>query len=252
MTDAIQEAIRDHYAAVALSVTSDGRAGEGCGPADGTGAGCYPREVLDGLPASTVAASIGCANPVAVAELAEGEVVLDLGSGGGIDVLLSARRVGPTGKAYGLDMTDEMLDLARLNQRQAGVDNVEFLKGQMEAIPLPDTSVDVVLSNCVIALSVDKAAVFAEAFRILRPDGRLALADVVAEQEADPDAAADIASWVDCVSGALTERQYRAALDTAGFVDASIRFSHTIGTGLSSVIVRARKPGSLDPRTVRQ
>jgi len=243
--DAIQEAVRDHYAAAALGVTSDGPANECCGPADGTGAACYPGDELEGLPATAVAASIGCANPVAVAELSEGEVVLDLGSGGGIDVLLSARRVGPTGKAYGLDMTDEMLDLARLNQRQAAVDNVELLKGRMEAIPLPDASVDVVLSNCVIALSVDKAAVFAEAFRVLRPEGRLALADVIADHE--PDAAAgavDVASWVDCVSGALTGRQYQAAVEAAGFADVSIRTSHAIGIGFASVIVQARKPGA--------
>jgi len=198
---------------------------------------------LEGLPAAAAAASIGCANPVAVAELAEGEVVLDLGSGGGIDVLLSARRVGPTGKAYGLDMTDEMLDLARRNQAKAAVDNVEFLKGHMEAIPLPGATVDVVLSNCVVALSVDQSAVFAEAFRVLRPRGRLALADVVAEREPDPDDAVDVASWVACVNGALTEAQYRSVIEQAGFVDASIRFSHAISPGFSSVVVRARKAG---------
>jgi arsenite methyltransferase len=240
--DAVQEAVRDHYAAAALGVTS-GDGSRGCCAAEpGIGSACYPGDDLAGLPAAAVAASIGCANPVAVAELAEGEVVLDLGSGGGIDVLLSARRVGPTGKAYGLDMTDEMLDLARRNQRQAAVDNVEFLKGHMEAIPLPDATVDVVLSNCVIALSVDKQSVFAEAFRVLRPGGRLALADVVAEREPEPGAAVDVAAWTDCVSGALTEPQYRSVLETTGFVDASIQFSHAIGDEASSVIVQARKP----------
>jgi len=239
--EAVQEAVREHYAAAALNVTTDERSGGG-DTESGIGAGCYPAADLEGLPATAVAASIGCANPVAVAELVEGEVVLDLGSGGGIDVLLSARRVGPTGKAYGLDMTDEMLDLARANQSEAGVDNVEFLKGHMEAIPLPAASVDVVLSNCVIALSVDKGAVFAEAFRVLRPGGRLALADVVAKSEPDRDSRADAASWVDCVSGALTEAQYRAALAAAGFIEASIEFSHAIGAGHASVVVRAAKP----------
>jgi len=243
--DRVQEAIRDHYAAAAQSVTNDETVtNTGCAGEAGIGSGCYSAGDLDGLPASAVTASIGCANPVAVAELTEGEVVLDLGSGGGIDVLLSARRVGPTGKAYGLDMTDEMLDLARHNQSEAGVDNVEFLKGKMEAIPLPDASVDVVLSNCVIALSVDKQAVFGEAVRVLRPGGRLALADVVAEHEPDLDTAVDAASWVDCISGALTERQYLAILEDAGFVETSIQFSHAVDTGFASVIVRGAKTGA--------
>ena len=245
--DAILAAIRDRYAAAALNVTTDERSDGGCSAEPGIGSGCYRADELDGLPAAAVAASIGCANPVAVAELVEGEVVLDLGSGGGIDVLLSARRVGPTGKAYGLDMTDEMLALARANQSEAGVDNAEFLKGHMEAVPLPAASVDVVLSNCVIALSVDKAAVFAEAFRVLRPGGRLALADVVAEREPER-AAMHASSWVDCVSGALTEGQYMAALGTAGFAEASIQVSHPIGVGFASVIVRATKLRSPSPQ----
>ncbi len=242
--ETVQEAVREHYAAAALSVTA-GESASGCCDVGGSiGSSCYGGGDLEGLPAAAVAASIGCANPVALADLAEGEVVLDLGSGGGIDVLLSALRVGPEGKAYGLDMTDEMLDLARRNQSEAGVDNVEFLKGNMEAIPLPDASIDVVLSNCVIALSVDKQAVFGEAFRVLRPGGRLALADVVAEREPDPDVAVDPASWVDCISGALTEPQYLAALAMAGFVESSIELSHAIDPGFSSVMVRAVKPGA--------
>jgi len=240
----VQEAVREHYAASALSVAADESASGCCGVSGSIGSSCYEGGDLEGLPAAAVAASIGCANPVALADLAEGEVVLDLGSGGGIDVLLSARRVGPAGKAYGLDMTDEMLDLARRNQSEAGAENVEFLKGHMEAIPLPDASVDVVLSNCVIALSVDKQAVFGEAFRVLRPGGRLALADVVAEHEPDPDAAVDPASWVDCISGALTERHYLAVLAMAGFAESSIEFSHAVDPGFSSVMVRAVRPGA--------
>jgi len=241
--ETVQEAVREHYAAAALSVTADESASGCCNVGGSIGSSCYEGGDLERLPAAAVAASIGCANPVALADLVEGEVVLDLGSGGGIDVLLSARRVGPTGKAFGLDMTDEMLDLARRNQAEAGADNVEFLKGHMEAIPLPDASVDVVLSNCVIALSVDKQAVFGEAFRVLRPGGRLALADVVAEHEPDPDAGLDPASWVDCISGALTERHYLATLAMAGFVESSIEFSHALDSGFSSVMVRAVRPG---------
>lgn len=243
-SEAVREAVREHYAAAALNVTTDERSSGGCATEPRIGAGCYPVGDLEGLPATAVAASIGCANPVAVAELDEGEVVLDLGSGGGIDVLLSARRVGPTGRAYGLDMTEEMLELARANQAEAGAENVEFLKGHMEAIPLPAASVDVVLSNCVIALSVDKAAVFAEAFRVLRPGGRLALADVIAENETVSGGTIDAASWVDCVSGALTEERYRDALATAGFAHVSIQRSHAVSGGLASVIVRAASPGS--------
>jgi len=239
----IEEAVREHYAAVATNVEASPVVSGCCGPEAGIGAGCYPVDHLDGLPANAIAASVGCANPVAVAQLAEGEVVLDLGSGGGIDVLLSARRVGAGGKAYGLDMTDQMVDLARRNQREAGVDNAEFLKGRIEAIPLPDATLDVVLSNCVIALSVDKGAVFAEAFRVLRPGGRLALADVVAEKEPASGGHVDATSWVDCTGGALTESRYLAALGAAGFVDASIQFSHAVGDGFASVIVRAVKPG---------
>jgi SAM-dependent methyltransferase len=206
------------------------------------GNGLYDTDELAQLPAEAVAGSIGCANPVALAQLAEGEVVLDLGSGGGIDVLLSARRVGPTGKAYGVDMTTEMLELARANQAKAGVSNVEFLEGRIEAVPLPDASVDVVVSNCVINLSVDKTAVFAEAHRVLRPGGRVAVADVVADVEPDETLRADPEAWAGCIAGAVTRAQYTAGLTEAGFVDVEITDSHPVQAGFWSVFVRATKP----------
>ncbi len=242
---AIEKAVREYYAAAANAVSgccSPGPAGLAGDDGDVYGASCYDAADLDGLPADAVAVSIGCANPVAVADLGLGEVVLDLGSGGGIDVLLSARRVGPTGKAYGLDMTEEMLELARANQAKAGVGNVEFLQGHMEDIPLPDASVDVVISNCVINLSADKSAVFAEAHRVLRPGGRLAVADVVADVEVDEQTRADLSAWASCVAGALTPPAYLSALDQAGFVDISITESHVVADGFVSVIVRALKP----------
>lgn len=198
-----------------------------------------------------VAASLGCSNPVAVADLNPGEVVLDLGSGGGIDVLLSAQRVGPAGKAYGVDMTDEMLELARANQQRAGVANAEFLKGGIEAVPLPDESVDVILSNCVINLSTNKPAVFAEAFRLLRPGGRLALADVVTDSEFDDSARDDLAAWTGCIAGAVTRAEYRFTLESAGFVTTSIDESHSVGDGLTSVIVRGVKPTDVGGRPKR-
>lgn len=236
--DAIESAVRRHFATAARSMSPLLRDG-----ADGVyGASCYSPADLDGLPADAVAVSIGCANPVAVADLREGEVVLDLGSGGGIDVLLSARRVGPSGKAYGLDVTDEMLELARANQAEAGIDNVEFLRGHIEDVPLPDASVDVVLSNCVINLSPDKDAVFAEVQRVLRPGGRLAVADVVADAEVDERRRADLSAWVDCVAGSLTRPAYRELLRAAGLVDISITDSHPVAEGFASVIVRAAKP----------
>jgi SAM-dependent methyltransferase len=218
------------------------------------GSSVYGTDELAELPAEAVAGSIGCANPIALAQLAKGEVVLDLGSGGGIDVLLSARRVGPTGKAYGVDMTHEMLALARANQARAGVENVEFLEGRIEAVPLPDGSVDVVLSNCVINLSTDKPAVFAEAHRVLRPGGRLAVADVVAEVELDPALRADPEAWASCIAGAITRDQYAAALSEAGFVDIEITDSHEVQDGLWSVYVHAHtstteSPASGDPGT---
>ncbi|MDQ3639937.1 MAG: methyltransferase domain-containing protein [Actinomycetota bacterium] len=233
-----------HYAAAAGQVS--GCCGDEPGRCEdqvtGIGKSAYGGVELEDVPAQAVAGSIGCANPVAVAELVPGQIVLDLGSGGGLDVLLSARRVAPAGKAYGLDMTDEMLELARASQAAAGVDNAEFLKGHMEAVPLPDISVDVVISNCVISLSVDKAAVFSEAHRVLRPGGRLAIADVVAEVEPTPEQRADAATWVACVAGALTREQYRAGLQAAGFADVSLKDSHAVAEGFTSVIVSAVKP----------
>ena len=187
-------------------------------------------------------ASLGCGNPTAVAELHEGETVLDLGSGGGIDVLLSAKRVGPSGKAYGLDMTEEMLALAGRNAAEAGATNVEWLKGQIEAIPLPAETVDVVISNCVINLSTDKAAVFAETFRALKPGGRIGITDVVAEDQLSPEDRAVRGAWVGCIAGALSRAEYVAGLTAAGFTDIAVSFTHQVGDGLHSAIIKATRP----------
>ena len=216
----IKEQVRENYARAARRVASED--GGGC---CSTAAPCgnpissnlYNDGETAALPAEAVAASLGCGNPTALAELKAGETVLDLGSGGGIDVLLSARRVGPAGKAYGLDMTDEMLALARENQRKAGVENVEFLKGEIENIPLPDNSMDVITSNCVINLSGDKDRVLAEAFRVLRPGGRFAVSDVVVRGEVPPAIRRSVEPWIGCVAGALEESEYRAKLKSAGF-----------------------------------
>ncbi len=237
----IEDAVRRHYAAAATSASACCPVPEGFGT-DGPavyGAARYQRGDLAGLPAEAVAASIGCANPVALADLQPGETVLDLGSGGGIDVLLSARRVGPTGRAYGVDMTDEMLELARANQKRASVTNAEFLRGRIEEVPLPDDGVDVIVSNCVINLSSDKRAVFAEAHRLLRPGGRLAVADVVADAPVDEALRGDLAAWTDCVAGAITRDEYRSMLEAAGFVDITIDESHSVADGFTSVLVRA-------------
>ena len=187
-------------------------------------------------------ASLGCGNPTAVAELREGETVLDLGSGGGIDVLLSARRVGPTGKAYGLDMTDEMLELARANAAAAGATNVEFLRGLIEDVPLPDASVDVVISNCVINLSTDKPAVIREIARVLRPGGRVGVSDVVADDDLTPEDRAERGSFVGCIAGALSFSEYRTMLAAAGFVDVEVEATHEMVQGMHGAIVRARRP----------
>ena len=187
-------------------------------------------------------ASLGCGNPLAVADLREGGRVLDLGSGGGIDVLLSAQRVGPTGKAYGLDMTDDMLALARENQRRSGVENVEFLKGEIENVPLPDGSVDVVISNCVINLSADKPAVLAEMFRVLVPSGRIGISDVVAEDDLTPADRAAAGSYVGCIAGALSRAEYLAGLAAVGFTDTSVTFTNEAAPGMHSAIIRAVKP----------
>jgi SAM-dependent methyltransferase len=217
MTEAIKEAVREKYSQAAL------RAGGSCcgaGERAGTSpitSNLYGEQETGELPEAAVLASLGCGNPTALAELKPGETVLDLGSGGGIDVLLSARRVGPTGKAYGLDMTDEMLALARENQHKAGADNVEFLKGEIEAIPLPDNSVDVIISNCVINLSGNKDRVLREAFRVLKPGGRFAVSDVVTRGAVPEQLRRDMLLWVGCIAGALDENEYRAKLSAAGF-----------------------------------
>ncbi len=216
----IKQIVKDKYGKAALKVVTGG--GSCCGgassrDADPITSNLYSESDTASLPAEAVAVSLGCGNPTALAELKPGETVLDLGSGGGIDVLLSAKRVGPTGKAFGLDMTDEMLALARENQRKAGVENVEFLKGEIEAIPLPDSSVDVIISNCVINLSADKDRVFAEAFRVLRPGGRLAVSDVVVRGEVPAELRRSIELWIGCVAGALEEEEYRMKLAKAGF-----------------------------------
>jgi arsenite methyltransferase len=234
----LKEEIRERYAERAREVSAQGQAASCCGPSSSSCCGPTQVEANDEfarglytigetgeLPREAVLASLGCGNPTALAELREGEVVLDLGSGGGIDVLLSARRVGPAGKAYGLDMTDDMLALARENQRRAGVDNVEFLKGEIEDVPLPDGSVDVIISNCVINLSLDKDKVLAEAFRVLKPGGRFAVSDMVfcGDLSLVPDEIMkSVEAWGGCISGALEERDYVARLEMAGFVDAEV------------------------------
>lgn len=241
--EAIDDAVREHYANAARVAACCGDQNPGIVPnGEVYGAVCYDRAALADLPSEAVAGSIGCANPVELADIRPGEVVLDLGSGGGIDVLLSARRVGPTGKAYGLDMTDEMLDLANANKERAGLDNVEFLKGWIERIPLPDDSVDIIISNCVFNLSSDKPAVFGEAFRVLRPGGRLAAADVVADRAVADQQPPDMGAWVDCLAGALTRDVYRAGLEQAGFAEVSLRDSHEVAQGFTSALISGRKP----------
>jgi arsenite methyltransferase len=227
----IRNIVRERYAAAA-------REGSGCGCGEGFGNTLY-EGVAGG---SAVNASLGCGVPTAVADLHAGETVLDLGSGAGADVLISAGRVGPTGRAIGLDMTDEMLDRARANAREAGADNVEFLKGHIEEIPLPDRSVDVVISNCVINLSGDKQRVLDEAARVLRPGGRFAVSDVIADEDMDDATRADMAAWTGCVAGALTEREFASALAAAGFAEVEIRATHRVHEHAASAIVRARKP----------
>jgi SAM-dependent methyltransferase len=239
--DTIHDAVREHYAAAARRPS----AGAGCCTADDTaaiGPSLYGVLELEQLPGPAVLASLGCGNPIAVAELREGERVLDLGSGGGIDVLLSARRVGPTGFAFGLDMTDDMLELAQRNAAEAGVANVAFLKGQIEAIPLPAGSVDVVISNCVINLAADKTAVFSEIARVLRPGGRMGVTDIVAEDRLSADERAERGSWCGCVAGALSMTEFRAGLERAGLVDVALTPTHAVADGMVSAIVTATKP----------
>jgi SAM-dependent methyltransferase len=260
--DELREQVRRRYAAAAVAVTGDGPSGDSpqtgcCGDPAGTGC-CEPITTLetneafgsalyqtldrDDLPIAAVAASLGCGNPTAVADLRPGERVLDLGSGGGIDVLLSAKRVGPDGFAYGVDMTAEMLDLARANAALAGATNVQFLSGTIEQVPLPDSAVDVVISNCVINLSTDKPAVLAEMFRVLSPGGRIGLSDVVAEDQLSADQRAERGSHVGCIAGALSRQEYLDGLTAAGFVAASVEFTHPVADQMHAAIIRATRP----------
>jgi len=259
-TSDLREEVRARYATAARDVMDPqpGLSPSCCGTSDSAsccrtgsaaldgpdvfGGSLYGEGETDGLPKEAVLASLGCGNPLAVAELREGECVLDLGSGGGIDVLLSARRVGPTGHAYGVDMTDEMLTLARTNAAKAGATNVEFLKGQIEAIPLPEATVDVVISNCVINLSTDKPAVFAEMLRVLRPGGRIGISDVVAEDDLTEADRAAAGSYVGCIAGALSRAEYMTGLTVAGFADVSVTLTREAAPGMHSAIVRAVKP----------
>jgi SAM-dependent methyltransferase len=247
MTDQIHELVREHYAGAAVQAAAGRPAC--CGPEEGIGAGLYDALDTADLPDAAVLASLGCGNPTAVAELHPGERVLDLGSGGGIDVLLSARRVGPEGRAFGLDMTDEMLALARRNAAEAGATNVEFLRGHIEAIPLPADSIDVVISNCVINLAVDKPAVFREMARVLRPGGRIGITDIVAEDALDAEERAQRGSYCGCIAGALSFGEFEAGLRGAGFADVSLTSTHTVAEGMHSVIVKASLPPSGAVRT---
>jgi SAM-dependent methyltransferase len=243
----IRETVRERYAAAAQAAAEaqSGCCGGGavsCAEAGGFGAGLYDDNSRQAVPDAAVNASLGCGMPTAVADLHAGDTVLDLGSGAGADVLISARRVGPTGKAIGLDMTDEMLELARANATAAGVPNAEFVKGYIEELPLADESVDVVISNCVINLSADKRKVLGEAARVLRPGGRFAVSDVIADPDMDRRTRADMAAWTGCIAGALTAGEFTGALRAAGFEDIEIRETHRVHEHATSAIVRARKP----------
>ena len=250
----LRDEVRSRYAAAARAVLAPepevavsccgSAATDSCCADDGFSEHLYRDGETDGLPEEAVRASLGCGNPLAVADLHDGERVLDLGSGGGIDVLLSARRVGPSGFAYGVDMTDEMLELARANAAKAGAGNVEFLKGEIEALPLPDAAVDVVISNCVINLSTDKPAVLAEMFRVLVPGGRIGITDVVAEDHMSPAARAAAGSHVGCIAGALSRTEYLDGLATAGFTGTSVTFTNEAAPGMHSAIIRAVKPAA--------
>ena len=246
----IRESVRERYAAAARSVAEQSGAASCCGTvtlaaADEAGlfgVTLYEGAETEGAPDAALDASLGCGVPTAVADLHPGEIVLDLGSGAGADVLISARRVAPGGRAIGLDMTDEMLELARANAAEAGVENVEFVKGYLEDIPFPGASVDVVISNCMINLAADKRVVLAEAARVLRPGGRFAVSDVIADEGMDDLTRADMQQWTGCIAGALTEAEFRAALAAAGLVDVEIRPMHRVHEHAGSAIVRARKP----------
>jgi SAM-dependent methyltransferase len=252
MTDQLRAEVRDHYARAALAVLD----GPGCCSPTASGEpvfgpGLYTPEELGPLPADAVAASLGCGNPTAVADLRPGETVLDLGSGGGIDVFIAARRVAPGGTAYGLDMTDEMLTLARRNAARAGVDNAVFVKGEIEAIPLPDASVDVVISNCVINLSTEKPRVFSEIARVLRPGGRLGVSDVVADDDLSAADRVERGSFAGCVAGALTFSEYAAGLAAAGLTGIHLTPTHAVGDGLYGAIVAAVRPQAGSPADPR-
>ncbi|HEX8975606.1 MAG TPA: arsenite methyltransferase [Solirubrobacteraceae bacterium] len=249
----IREAVRQRYAAAAIAADRTAAAGcrcaAGVGVADeqGTevfGATLYEAGAIDSGTEAAIGASLGCGVPTAVADLHEGETVLDLGSGAGADVLISARRVGPTGKAVGVDMTDEMLDLARRNAAEAGVMNVEFVKGYLEELPLAEATVDVVISNCVINLAGDKPTVIREAARVLRPGGRFAVSDVIADAGMDEQTRADMAAWTGCIAGALSEAEFRDALHSAGLEDIEVRLTHRVHEHASAAIIRARKPAA--------
>jgi len=240
MTDQIHEAVRERYAAAATQPATG--TGACCGPEAGIGPGLYSALEREELPDAAVLASLGCGNPTAVADLREGERVLDLGSGGGVDVLLSAKRVGPSGRAFGLDMTDEMLALAQRNAAEAGATNVEFLKGHIESIPLPADSIDVVISNCVVNLAADKPAVFREIARVLRPGGRIGITDIVAEDFLTPEQRAERGSYVGCIAGALSFSEFESGLRDAGLSDVSLTPTHVVADGMHSVIAKASKP----------
>jgi SAM-dependent methyltransferase len=244
MTDQIHEMVRERYAAAAAQAATG--TGACCGPEDGIGAGLYSVLEQGELPDAAVLASLGCGNPTAVADLLPGERVLDLGSGGGIDVLLSGKRVGPTGRAFGLDMTDEMLALAQRNAAEAGASNVEFLKGQIEAIPMPAASIDVVISNCVINLAADKPAVFREIARVLRPGGRIGISDIVAEDDLTSEQRVERGTYVGCIAGALSFSEFTSGLLDAGLTDVSLTSTHLVADGMHSVIAKATKPMSPD------
>jgi arsenite methyltransferase len=235
-TNDVREQVRERYAAAAVANSGC------CGGSTEFGGSLYAGEDTDGATAAALGASLGCGVPTAMADLRPGETVLDLGAGGGADVLISARRVSPGGRAIGLDMTDEMLALARRNAAEAGVDNAEFVKGYIEEIPLPDASVDVVISNCVINLSGDKQKVIDEAARVLRPGGRFAVSDVIADPDMDAATRADMAQWTGCIAGALTREEFERALADAGLVDVEITETHRVHEHAASAIIRARRP----------
>ena len=245
MTDQIHEVVRDRYAQSAIAILDAPTkevAASCCAPGEGVGSELYSSLERDELPDAAVLASLGCGNPIAVAELHEGERVLDLGSGGGIDVLLSAKRVGPSGRVFGLDMTDEMLTLAQRNIGEAGATNVELLRGQIEDIPLPSSAIDVVISNCVVNLAADKPAVFREIARVLKPGGRIGITDIVADDSLSAEQRAERGSYVGCIAGALSFSEFESGLRDAGLVDVTLTPTHSVADGMFSAIVKATKP----------